>query len=132
MTDIRSPRWPTRLALVSLLIGIAVAPLPGAFAQSAPAKAMSPAETAFVAAASRRIEDHFVGEVARITGTSPSLVRRAMPDERRITSTASRLISALEIELGAPLTPEQHAEILEADRMRKQALAQAREAARGK
>jgi hypothetical protein len=121
-----------RLALLALLLCFAVAPLPRAFAQSPPAKAMSPAETAFGAAASRRIEDHFVGEVARITGTTPVQVRKAMPDERRITSTASRLISALEIELGAPLSPEQQADILEADRMRKQALAQAREAARGR
>jgi len=118
--------------LFPVLLALATSPLSSAFSQAAAMPAMSPAATAFVTAANRRIEDHFVSEVARITGTSPALVRKAMPDERRITSTASRLISALEVELGAPLSPEQRAEILEADQMRKQALAQAREAARGR
>lgn len=120
-----------RAILLSLAV-LALQPVPTALAQSVGRGAMNPAETAFVAAASRRIEDHFVLEVARITGTTPKQVRKAMPDEHRITSTAMRLIAALEVELGAPLSAEQQAEILEADRMRKQALAQAREAAGGR
>lgn len=119
-------------AILLSLLALALQPVPAVVAQSAGRGAMNPAETAFVAAASRRIEDHFVSEVARITGTTPKQVRKAMPDEHRITSTAMRLIAALEVELGAPLSAEQQAEILEADRMRKQALAQAREAAGGR
>lgn len=118
------------LALLLILVFSAATLVPQALAQSAAQGAMSPAATAFLAASSRRIEDHFVSEVVRITGATPAQVRRAMPDERRITSTASRLISALEAELGAPLPPEQQQAILEADQARKQSLAQAREAAR--
>jgi hypothetical protein len=124
---------PMKRALRLLLVLLVALPFPfQAAAQSATRNAMSPAETASLAAASRRIEDQFVAEVARITGTSPAQVRRAMPDERRITSAASRLISALELELGAPLSPEQQAAILDADQLRKQALAQAREASGGR
>ena len=118
-------------AILLLMLALAMQPVPSV-AQPAGRTAMNPAETAFVAAASRRIEDHFVSEVARITGSSPRQVRKAMPDEHRITSTATRLIAALEVELGAPLSAEQQAEIVEADRMRKRALAQAREAAGGR
>lgn len=119
----------SRGALVVLLVALTLPLAPAAVAQSA---AMDPARTASLSAASRRIEDHFVAEVARITGTTPARVRRAMPDERRITSAASRLISALEVDLGAPLTPEQQAEILEADQARKLSLMKAREAAGGR
>ena len=121
-----------RRSVLLLILFLAGAAGPSAHGQPSGRTAMNPAETAFVAAASRRIEDHFVSEVARITGTSPRQVRKAMPDEHRITSTAARLISALEVELGAPLSDGQQAEILAADDMRKQALAQAREAARGR
>ncbi|NMG76813.1 hypothetical protein GPA25_18835 [Aromatoleum diolicum] len=108
---------------------LAIPPAPPVIAQTAAQPSMNPAQAAFVAAASRRIEDHFVSEVARITGTSPARVRKAMPDERRITSAASRLISALEVDLGAPLSAEQQAAILDADQARKLSLAKAREAA---
>ena len=120
---------PLRRACVAIAILLAPPLAPSAVAQQGPQSAMNPARTASLSAASRRIEDHFVAEVARITGTTPARVRRAMPDERRITSAASRLISALELDLGAPLTPEQRAEILEADQARKLSLMKAREAA---
>ncbi|WP_169256210.1 hypothetical protein [Aromatoleum toluvorans] len=128
-------RWSSRTsraALLALWAVLASAAAPEAAAQPGPAAAMDPARTASLSAASRRIEDHFVAEVARIAGTTPDRVRRAMPDERRITSAASRLISALEVDLGAPLTPEQQTEILEADQARKLSLMKAREAARGR
>lgn len=121
-----------RRACVAIAILLALPLAPSAVAQPGPSSAMDPARTASLSAASRRIEDHFVAEVARITGTTPARVRRAMPDERRITSAASRLISALELDLGAPLTPEQRAEILEADQSRKLSLMKAREAAGGR
>lgn len=115
--------------MLAIGLGGTLMPQGELFAQGA---AMDPARTASLNAASRRIEDHFVAEVARITGTTPARVRQAMPDERRITSAASRLISALEVDLGAPLTPEQRAEILEADQARKLSLMKAREAAGGR
>ena len=122
------PEFLRRLLSV-VLLALALPFVAPAAAQQAAQPPMSPAQAAYLAAASRRIEDHFVSEVARITGTSPARVRKAMPDERRITSAASRLISALEVDLGAPLTAEQQAAILEADQARKFSLAKAREAA---
>lgn len=119
----------SRRALILLVVSLTIPFAQPAVAQSAAQPSMNPAQAAFLAAASRRIEDHFVSDVARITGTSPARVRRAMPDERRITSAASRLISALEVDLGAPLSAEQQSAILEADQARKQSLAKAREAA---
>jgi hypothetical protein len=116
------------LWLILALSGLSVLPVA---AQPASRVAMDPARTASLTAASRRIEDRFVADVARIVGTTSERVRRAMPDERRITSAASRLISALEVDLGTTLTPEQQAEILEADQARKLSLAKAREAAAG-
>ena len=123
-----SLRW----ACVAIAILLALPLSPAVMAQQGPSSAMDPARTASLSAASRRIEDHFVAEVARIAGTTPARVRQAMPDERRITSAASRLISALELDLGAPLTPDQRAEILEADQARKLSLMKAREAAGGR
>lgn len=111
-----------------LLLALTLPSMPMALAQSAQ-PAMNPAQAAFLSAASRRIEDHFVSEVARIAGITPQRVRKAMPDERRITSAASRLISALEVDLGAPLSADQQAAILEADQARKLSLGKARETA---
>lgn len=115
------------LILSCLLSGASL--VPQALAQPAGQAQLSPAQTAYLKAETRRIEDRFVADVARITATTPAQVRRAMPDERRITVAASRLISALEMELGNALTPEQQAAILGADQARKEALAQARAAA---
>lgn len=112
-----------------LILVVAMVSLPAM--PEARAQGLNPAQTAFLTAASRRIEDHFVSEVARITGTSAARVRKAMPDERRITATAARLISALEVDLGAPLSAEQQAAIHEADQSRKQSIMLAREAALG-
>lgn len=91
--------------------------------------ALSPAQAAFLRAESKRIEDNFVARVAAIVAVSPDRVRRAMPDERRITSTVARLISALEQDLGAPLGDGQRAAIKDADQARLGALARVREGA---
>lgn len=117
------------LLLLALVLLFPVAP--PALAQGDGA-AVNPARSASLTAASRRIEDRFVADVAAIVGVSPARVRQAMPDERRITSAASRLISALEMDLGAPLSEAQRAAILEADQARKQSLQKAREAALGR
>lgn len=90
---------------------------------------LSPSQAAFLKAESRRIEDTFVARVAVIVRTQPERVRQAMPDERRITVAVSRLIAALEQDLGVSLTDEQKAAILEADEYRKQSLGRVREGA---
>ncbi|MGL1835013.1 hypothetical protein ACKVEX_15595 [Rhodocyclaceae bacterium SMB388] len=88
--------------------------------------ALSPSQAAFVRAENKRVEDYFVARVARIVAVRPEQVRRAMPDERRITVAVSRLIAALEMDLGRPLSPEQQALIREADEDRLAALARIR------
>ena len=96
---------------------------------SAQGGGLSPSQAAFLRAENRRIEDYFVSQVARAVGVDPERVRRAMPDEGRITVTVSRLIPMLEQDLGAPLSEEQRAAILRADEERRAALARVREGA---
>lgn len=98
-------------------------------AQGAGQPSLSPSQAAFLKAESRRIEDTFIARVAVIVRTQPERVRQAMPDERRITVAVSRLIAALERDLGVSLTDAQKAAILEADDYRKQSLARVREGA---
>lgn len=120
-----------RGAMAALLL-LAPPLAPTASAQGDGRVVVNPARTASLTAASRRIEDRFVADVAAIVGVTPVRVRQAMPDERRITSAASRLISALEVDLGAPLSEAQRAAILEADQGRRLSLQKAREAALGR
>lgn len=93
------------------------------------APGLSPSQAAFLKAESRRIDDQFVARVARIVGIHPDRVRAAMPDERRITAAVSRLVAALERDLGQPLSAEQTAAIDAADAERRAALARVREGA---
>lgn len=116
-----------RLPLLAVLVAgaLALAPLPAPAQQ----QVLSPSQAAFLKAENRRIEDYFVLKVSRIVGIQPEQVRRAMPDERRITVAVSRLISALEMDLGRPLTEEQTAAIIAADEERRAALVRVREGA---
>ncbi len=100
-----------------------------AFGQPAGPGGLSPSQAAFLKAENRRIEDHFVARVARIVGSRPAQVRQAMPDERRITVTVERLISALEHDLGRSLTDAEKEAIATADDERRQSLARVREGA---
>ncbi len=90
---------------------------------------LSPSQAAFLQAENKRIEDYFVSQVARIVGVPPEQVRRAMPDERRITAAVSRLISALERDLGRSLSEVEQSQIHAADAERLAALARVREGA---
>lgn len=90
---------------------------------------LNPSQAAYLTAENRRIEDRFVTQVAAIAKTSPERVRAAMPDDRRITTTVSRLLMALEQDLGRPLDASQRAAIIDADEARKRAHVAAREAA---
>lgn len=116
-----------RLPLLAVLVvgALALASLPATAQQ----QALSPSQAAFLKAENRRIEDYFVLQVSRIVGIQPERVRRAMPDERRITVAVSRLISALEMDLGRSLTEEQTAAIVAADEERRAALLRVREGA---
>jgi len=98
-------------------------------AQPAAQGQLSPSQAAFLQAENKRIEDSFVSRVARIVGISAEQVRRAMPDERRITVAVSRLVAALEMDLGQALSDEQKALILEADEERRAALVRVRQGA---
>jgi len=117
-----------RRALTALLLALALPLAAAPDARAAGPTPLSPAQTAYLKAEGRRIDERFVADVARITGASPTRVRRAMPDERRITGAASRLISALEMDVGA-LSEAQRAAIVNADLARKEALIRARESA---
>ncbi len=117
------------LAVIALVL-FATFAAAGTAAGRAPGEAaLSPSQAAFLKAESRRIEDNFVARVAAIARTEPERVRRALPDERRITVAVPRLIAALERDLGAPLSDEQKAAIFEADAYRRDSLARIREGA---
>lgn len=131
-TAIGKGRLKSRWVAAALAVALAFPLVPDAAAQTDGRTVVNPARTASLAAASRRIEDRFVADVAAIVGVTPARVRQAMPDERRITSAASRLISALEVDRGAPLSEAQRAAILEADQARRLSLQKAREAALGR
>lgn len=128
MTGI-SPMCGRRIVLPWLAVVLLGGLAPAAFAQPPGAGALSPSQAAYMQAENRRIEDHFVSKVARITGTTPQRVRKALPDERRITAGVSRLVTALEMDLGQTLGEEQKAAIVTADEERKQALVRVREGA---
>lgn len=114
-------KWGVCFAVWLMLVGGAV------FAQGP--LTLNPAQAAYLTAENRRIEDRFVAQVAAIAKTSPERVRAAMPDERRITTTVSRLVMALEQDLGRPLDASQRAAIIDADEARKNARVAAREGA---
>ena len=118
---------PRRMLLFAALACCAIAA--PVMAQPTGQGALSPSQAAFVTAENKRVEDYFVARVAQIVAVRPEQVRRAMPDERRITVAVSRLIAALEMDLGQPLSPEQQALIREADEERLAALARIREGA---
>ncbi len=118
------------LGPLAVAASLALFALPAPAQPGAPGGALSPSQAAYMQAENRRIEDWFVANVARIAETTPERVRRAMPDERRITVAVSRLITALEMDLGRPLSEEQKTAIVAADDERKQALVRVREGAR--
>ncbi|THF64071.1 hypothetical protein E6C76_13350 [Pseudothauera nasutitermitis] len=82
----------------------------------------TPAQAAYAKAASRNVEERFIAEVAGVVGLGHARVRAAMPEERRITAVGTRLIAALEQDLGRALSEEQKRAILDADERRKAAL----------
>jgi hypothetical protein len=68
---------------------------------------LTPVKAAILKRDLQKAEDQYVTQVAKIVGTRESVVRRALPDRARITDPVNRVISALERDLGKPLTDEQ-------------------------
>lgn len=97
-----------------------------------PAHAQTPAQTAFLKAESRRIDDRFVHRVVEITKLPAEQVRAAMPAEGRIVEPSARVAAGIEKQLGEALTEEQKQAIAQADEERRSALAAARAAAKNK
>lgn len=123
-TVLRAPRVARLLRALGLCALLCALPI---IALSQPP--LSPSQAAFLKAENKRIEDYFVSRVANIVQVSPERVRQAMPDERRITVTVSRLMAVLERDLGQGLSDAQRAAIMAADDERRQALARVREGA---
>jgi hypothetical protein len=96
------------------------------------AVAQTPAQTAFLKAETRRIEDQFVRRVMDVTRLPENEVRAAMPAEGRITDPAARVVAAIEQRRGQPLADEQKQAIAKADEERRNALVGARAAAKNK
>ncbi|MBL8476618.1 hypothetical protein [Methyloversatilis sp.] len=97
-----------------------------------PAIAQTPAQTAFLKAETRRIEDQFVRRIVDITRLPDAQVRSAMPAEGRITDPAARVVAAIEQQRGQPLSDAQKQAIAQADEERRSALVAARAAAKDK
>lgn len=113
-------RPPRLLALLFLIFSVA-----------APAEEVfSPVQTAYLQAETRKADERFVADVARITASPVALVRRAMPREGRITDPAVRVIAAIEAQRHIVVSPEQKALISSAEQQRRSAIANARAAAR--
>lgn len=100
-------------------------------AQPLPA-AHTPAQLAYIKSETRKANDHFVKQVAKITGATEPAVRRALPDEKRITDRVTRLVSALEKDLQKPLDEGQKAAIVAAEDERRVAVTAAQKNARTK
>lgn len=84
------------------IFGITMLPAP-AMAQVA----LSPAQVALLKRDLQKAEDQYVRQIAKIAGVRESTARQALPDRARITDPVSRVISALERDLGKSLSDEQ-------------------------
>lgn len=113
-------------------LGMACWLVSAAHAQAPQAGAYTPVQLAYIKAETKKANDQFVKDVAKIAGTTEAQVKRALPDEKRITDRTARLIDALEQVIKSPLTDEQKAAIQQAEDARRKALAEATESARSK
>ncbi|HMV18044.1 MAG TPA: hypothetical protein PLN96_11955 [Zoogloea sp.] len=120
-------RWPVRSVVAWALMWALSVP---AGAQLPPSTALlNPVQSAWLQAEHRKVEESFVQKVMGITGASREQVMRAIPARGRITDRLSRIYSALERDLGAPLSDEQKGLIYAAEGDRKQARKDAESAA---
>jgi hypothetical protein len=82
---------------------------------SAQAQQLTPAQMAYYRTETRKADDAFAKDVAKIVDVRTSVVTKLMPERGRIADPVARLISALERNLGKPLSDEQKAAIQTAD-----------------
>lgn len=99
-------------------------------AQMPPSSAvLNPVQAAWLQAEQRKVEEAFVQKLMGITGATREQVQNAIPAKGRITDRLSRIYSALERDLNAPLSDEQKGLIYAAEGDRKLALKDAQAAA---
>ncbi len=114
----------------SMLLAVAVACLCGFAAADSmnpsAGPALTPAQSAWLSAETRRANDLFVKRVVAITSMPADTVRQAIPAEGRITDPAARTVSAIEKFGGKPLGDEQKTAVRAAEEDRRQMIAAAR------
>lgn len=88
------------------------------------AQQLTPAQAAYVKAETRKADDIYVTEVAKIVGIKRADVVRALPAKGRITDPVARLFAALEHQLGKPLDDAQKEAITAAETKRHERIAQ--------
>jgi len=93
-------------------------------------EAFSPVQAAYLQAETRKADERFVSEVARITASPLPVVRRAMPPEGRITDPAARVIAAIEAQRKITVSEAQRGLIANAEQQRRSAITNARAVAR--
>ncbi|GAA5179463.1 hypothetical protein GCM10025771_21570 [Niveibacterium umoris] len=113
------------LALIALLAAVAAQA-----AEVPPEAPFTPAQAAYFKAETRKADDRFVSDVARITGSTEAAIRKAMPPEGRIANPAVRVVTTLEHQRGAEFSEEIRARVDAAEAERRKAVAAARDAAR--
>ena len=116
-----------RILLLTVLVLLGA----GAMAAETPADVpFTPAQAAYFKAESRKADDRFVRDVAKITGSSEAQVRKAMPPDGRIVNPAVRVVTTLEHQRGADFSEQVRSAVDAAEAERRKAIAVAREAAR--
>jgi hypothetical protein len=89
------------------------------------AQQLTPAQMAYLKTETRKADEAFVKEVARVVGVRSSVVAKEIPERGRIADSVTRLVAGLERSLGKPLSDEQKAGIRTADAQRLQAIDEA-------
>src|ERR1700712_4920207 len=86
------------------------------------AQQLTPAQMAYLKTESRKADEAFVKDVAKIVDVRTSVVAKVLPEHGRIADPVARLIASLEHSLGKPLTEEQKTAIKVADVDRQKAV----------
>jgi len=107
-----------------MLLGLGLAwalTLPAA-AQAPKPVVLTPVQAAYLKTETKKANEAFIKQVAKTAGASEPQVRRALPDEKRITDRMARLVSALEQDLKRSLSEEEKATISAAEEARKKSI----------
>ncbi len=96
------------------------------------AQSQNPRQAAWLKNEIKNAQQHFVDQVAAISGVPAAKIRRWVPADGRDVAPKLAVLPALERARGAPLTEEQREKILAADRERYQAIERAKRSAAAK